>query len=47
MRNEILRNFFFQICRFGDELLIQQKYKLVPAKVTNVSSVTMEGKHWY
>ena len=36
---------FADLVSIDDELLIQQNYKLVPAKVTNVSSVIMEGKH--
>ena len=42
---EIFSFRFADLVSIGDELLVQQKYKLVPAKVTNVSSVTMEGKH--
>ena len=45
-----MKNLFFRfadLVSICDELLVQQNYKLVPAKVTNVSSIITEGKHWY
>ena len=38
---------FADMISIGYELLVQQNYKLVPAKVLNITSVIMEGKYWY